>query len=214
IVGAGGIGAPVSLYLAQAGVGSITMIDHDTVDLSNLQRQIIYTEQHVGRAKIHSTGEELCARNMALQFHGVRAKLQKQNARSLLEGHALVIDGCDNFATRLHINMACQILGIPLISGALTRFDGQVAIFEAGGPCYKCLYPTMPDPTKIARCDTVGVLGPMAGIVGAMMAAEAIKILADSPGKQYGNLLLFDMLHWQFQKIAIAKVPDCKVCAV
>ncbi|HXU98905.1 MAG TPA: molybdopterin-synthase adenylyltransferase MoeB [Caulobacteraceae bacterium] len=209
IVGAGGLGAPAALYLAAAGVGALTLIDPDVVDVSNLQRQVLFATADVGAAKVEAAAARLAALNPHVEVKGARVSLGQGNAAELLAGHALVLDGTDDFATRLTVNAACVGAGIPLVSGAIGRWTGQVGVF-AGRPCYRCLVPEIPPEAE--TCAAVGVVGALAGVIGSLMAVEAIKLLARAGEPLTGRLLIYDALGAETRTVRLEPDPACPVC--
>lgn len=212
LVGAGGLGAPAGLYLAAAGVGRITIIDDDTVDVTNLQRQVIFTTDDVGQNK----AEAACARlralnpNVDLVAHPVR--LTYAGAPGFLRAHDIVLDGSDNFSTRYLVNDTCAALGIPHVHGSVLRFEGQVSLFGGDGPCYRCLFPEPPGAGTVPDCAEAGVLGVLPGMVGAIQAAEAIKLITHAGTTLAGRLLRIDALNMKFTEVAITRDPACPVC--
>lgn len=213
IVGAGGLGGPAALYLAAAGIGHITLIDDDTVDLSNLQRQIQFTESDIGREKTRATADCIGEINSGVVTEIKTARVGADNASALLGGHTLILDGTDSFETRFIVNDAALTHKIPLVSGAIGRFDGQVSVFSpsGGGPCYKCLVPNAPPNAE--TCSEVGVIGALAGIIGSMMALEAIKYITGAGQNLTGRLWVFDGLHGESRTVNLARDPDCPACA-
>ncbi|HEY2482235.1 MAG TPA: molybdopterin-synthase adenylyltransferase MoeB [Caulobacteraceae bacterium] len=209
IVGAGGLGAPASLYLAAAGVGRLRIVDPDVIELSNLQRQVLFETADVGEAKVEAAARRLTALNRHVAVEPVRARLEGENARALMAGADLVLDGTDDFATRFAVNAAAIAERIPLVSGAIGRWTGQVGVF-AGAPCYRCLVPEIPPEAE--TCVAVGVVGALAGVIGAMMAVEAVKLLAGAGDPLTGRLLLYDALAAETRTLSIAADPDCEVC--
>jgi molybdopterin/thiamine biosynthesis adenylyltransferase len=220
IVGAGGLGAPAALYLAAAGVGRLRLIDDDTVVLSNLQRQVIFRSEDAGAPKVERAAAVLAALNPHVAIEARRERLAADNARTLLEGAALVLDGTDDFATRFAVNAACHELAITLISGAVGRWDGQVATFKSGPtrhlphdrrlPCYRCLVPETPP--GVETCAQVGIVGALTGVVGSLMALEAIKEIAEAGEGLAGRLLILDGLASESRTIALPRDPACPVC--
>ena len=210
VVGLGGVGAPAALYLAAAGVGTLRLIDDDTVGLSNLQRQIAFSTPDIGRPKVEAGEESLSALNPHVRIESRPERLTHQNAVALLEGSAVVIDGTDDFATRFAVSDACLALDIPLVSGALGRWTGQVGVFR-GRPCYRCLVPEAPPDAE--TCARVGVIGALAGVVGSMAALEAIKMLAGAGAPLMGRLLLYDGLAGTARAVAVSADPACPACA-
>ena len=209
LVGAGGLGAPASLYLAAAGVGHIRLIDPDVVDRSNLQRQVIYGEADLGQAKVASSAAHLLALNPNVEIDPVQARLDEANAAALLSGFDLVLDGTDDFATRFAVNAACVALAIPLVSGAIGRWTGQVGIFGSK-PCYRCLVPEIPPDAE--TCSAVGVMGALAGVIGSMMALEAIKLVTGAGQALAGRLLIYDALSAEVRTVRLGADPACPVC--
>jgi len=212
IVGAGGLGGPAGLYLAAAGVGHITIIDDDDVDLSNLQRQIQFSEDDIKNPKAQSLSKRLSGLNQDVFIRPVVQKLTQENAVELLQGHDLILDGVDDFGTRFATNAASLSLNIPLISGALGRFKGQISLFNDGpeAPCYRCLVPEIPP--DIETCSQVGIIGALAGIIGAQMAMEAVKYITKSGESLSGRLYLFDGLKSENRTLALRKDPACPAC--
>jgi molybdopterin-synthase adenylyltransferase len=214
VIGAGGLGSPVALYLGTAGVGRITLVDHDVVDLTNLQRQIAHNLERVGRPKADSAREAVGAINPDVV---VRPLVMKADARALDElvpGADVVIDCCDNFSTRQAINLACFTHGKPLVSGAAIRFDGQVSVFDprrADSPCYACVFP--PDQEiEEAQCATMGVFAPLVGIIGAMQASEALRLLAGVGTSLAGRLQMLDGRGMEWSEMRVRRDPACRVC--
>ncbi len=210
IVGMGGIGAPASLYLAAAGVGTLGLIDDDAVSLSNLQRQVLYTTADIDIAKTSAARDYLSKINPYTDYTVHAARLDEDNAAAILSGYDIVIDGCDNFPTRLLVNRICHALKIPLVSAALGRWSGQLAVFD-GAPCYQCLVPDVPPDAE--TCERVGVVGALAGIIGSMAALEAVKLISGAGQALRGQLLIFDGLTMQSRVVALSADPACPVCA-
>ncbi len=210
IVGAGGVGGPAALYLAAAGVGTITLVDPDTVALSNLQRQILFTGDDIGRPKVEAGAERLTALNPRVHIETVAGPLAADNARTLITGHDVVLDGTDDFHTRFAVNAACVAEGVPLVSGALGRWSGQVGAFT-GRPCYQCLVPEIPPDAE--TCARVGVVGALAGVVGAMAALETIKLITGAGEPLTGRLMLYEGLSATARTVRITADPDCPVCS-
>lgn len=209
IVGAGGLGAPAALYLAAAGVGEIILVDPDDLDRSNLQRQVLYVEDDVGRPKVDAAAERLAALNSQIFVAGYRASFDAGNADDLVAGMDLVLDGTDDFAVRFAVNEACVRHGKPLVSGAIGRWTGQVGVF-AGKPCYRCLVPEVPPDAE--TCVTVGVVGALAGVVGSMMAVETIKLIVGAGEPLTGRLLIYDALAAETRTVKVGADPECPVC--
>jgi molybdopterin-synthase adenylyltransferase len=209
IVGAGGLGAPAALYLAAAGVGRIRLIDPDVVALSNLQRQILYETGDLERVKVDAAAERLNALNPEVAIERRPELLTAANAEHLLRGADLVLDGADDFATRFAVSDASLALGVPLVSGAIGRWTGQVGVF-AGQPCYRCFVPEIPPEAE--TCAVVGVIGALAGVIGAMMAVEAVKLIAHTGEPLTGRLLIYDALSGETRTVRIAPDPECRAC--
>ena len=209
IVGAGGLGAPASLYLAAAGVGVIALVDPDVVDPSNLQRQVIYETDDAGRVKVEAAGARLVALNPNVEVVRIAERLTEANARQLVAGNDVVLDGTDVFATRFAVNAACVAEQVTLVSGAIGRWTGQVGVF-AGRPCYRCLVPEIPPDAE--TCSAVGVVGALAGVIGSMMALEAIKVIAEAGEPLAGRLMIYDALAAEVRTVRIGADPECPVC--
>ena len=209
VVGAGGLGAPVSLYLAAAGVGTLVLADPDQVDRSNLQRQVLYTEGHIGRPKVDSAAEQLLSLNPHVHIEPLQTAIAGQNARELVKGVDLVLDGTDDFATRFAVSAACVAEGKTLVTGAIGRWTGQVGVF-AGKPCYHCLVPEIPPDAE--TCQAVGVVGALAGVIGSMMALEAIKLITGAGEPLLGRLLIYDGLSGQTRTVKVGADPECPDC--
>lgn len=214
IVGAGGLGGPAGLYLAAAGVGHITIIDDDVVEPSNLQRQVQFVHMDRGMPKATVMADTLTELNPDVIPIAKQIRLTADNARSLLEGHDIVLDGVDDFETRFIINQACSDLGIPLISGALGRFTGQVSLFlnDKNAPCYQCLVPETPPNAE--TCSQIGVMGALAGIIGSMMAMETLKHITGAGKTLAGRLWIYDGLKAESRTVKLSKDPACPICAV
>lgn len=214
VVGAGGLGAPALLYLAGAGVGRITVIDADTVDLSNLHRQIIHTTARIGQNKAQSAAEALRALNPSVTVTALAARLTPENAPSLVAAADLVLDGTDNFDTRYLVNAVCVAADKPLIAAALTQWEGQISLWHpaAGAPCYQCVFPTRPAPGMVAPCAEAGVAGPLPGIMGSLMAMEAVKHLTGAGETLSGRLMLFNALGAETRVIRVRPRADCPCC--
>ncbi len=212
-IGAGGLGSPLALYLAAAGVGTIGIVDFDTVDYSNLQRQIIHGTKDVGRLKMESAKESIADINPYVNVIGFEEMLSSDNALDIIRQFDIVIDGTDNFPTRYLVNDACVLLGKPNVYGSIFRFEGQASVFWADhGPCYRCLYPEPPPPGLVPSCAEGGVLGVLPGIVGCLQANEAIKLILGVGNPLIGRLLLFNALKMQFRELRLQKDPDCPIC--
>lgn len=214
VVGAGGLGSPAALYLASAGIGTLTLVDNDTVDLTNLQRQILHTEARVGLPKVESGKQALAAVNPAVNVVPVQKRLAGPELEALVATADIVLDCTDNFATRHAINRACVAHRKPLVSGAAVRFDGQISVYDLrrdDAPCYHCLFPEAEDVEEI-RCAVMGVFAPLTGIVGTMQAAEALKLAAGIGESLTGRLLLLDALSMEWRNVRFRRDPDCAVC--
>jgi len=213
VIGAGGLGSPTALYLAAAGVGTLGIIDHDIVDISNLQRQILHGTSDVGQSKVVSAKATLNEINPDVEIVMYQQRLSSENVFQLFEDYDLVIDGCDNFPTRYLINDACVMMGKPNIHGSIFQFEGQVTIFYPGkGPCYLCLYPSPPPPGMAPSCQEAGVFGVLPGIVGSVQAVEAIKVLLEIGDPLIGQLLLFDALGMSFKRMRLHQDSECPIC--
>jgi molybdopterin-synthase adenylyltransferase len=217
VVGAGGLGSPVLLYLAAAGVGTIGIVDNDWVDLSNLQRQIVHATPRVGALKVDSARAALLAINPDVRVETHAARLGPENAAALIGGYDLVADGSDNFATRYLLTDWCCRLRKPLVAAALSPFEGQISTFRPylgdGHPCYRCLFREPPPPDLVPRCAEAGILGAVAGVLGCLQAVEVLKELLGRGDSLDGTLLIYDALRARFHPIRIAKDPDCPTCA-
>ena len=212
-IGAGGLGSPASLYLAAAGVGTIGMVDFDTVDLSNLQRQILHGTPDVGRPKLDSATDRLNAINPGVVIERHETALTSKNALEILREYDVVLDGTDNFPTRYLVNDACVLLGKPNAYGSIFRFEGQASVFAVkGGPCYRCLYPEPPPPGLVPSCAEGGVLGVLCGIIGTIQATEAIKLLLGVGEPLIGRFLIYDALRMRFRELKLQRDPQCPVC--
>lgn len=209
LIGLGGVGAPAALYLTAAGVGALRLIDDDVVALSNLQRQIAFEVADIGRPKVEAGAEALAALNPHVQAEPVAERLTGANAARLVAGCDVVIDGTDDFGTRFAVNAACFAGRIPLVSGALGRWSGQVGVFT-GRPCYRCLVPAAPPEAE--SCARVGVIGALAGVVGSMAALEAIKLITGAGEALAGRLLIYDGLAGTARTVAVGADPDCPIC--
>lgn len=215
VIGAGGLGSPAALYLASAGVGHITLVDDDAVDLTNLQRQIAHTTARVGIPKVESAAQAMAAINPEVHVTGVRARADAGLLEALVPQATVVLDCCDNYVTRQAVNAACVRHGVPLVSGAVIRFDAQISVFdprEPATPCYACIFP--PDAQfEEVRCSTMGVFAPLVGVVGAMQAAEALKLVAGIGTSLAGRLLMLDGRSMEWNTMRMQRAPGCPVCA-
>ncbi len=213
MVGTGGLGAPLGLYLAAAGIGKIGIVDFDNVDVTNLQRQVIHGTKDVGRPKIDSAAEAMQDINPFLEIEKFETALSSENALGIIEGYDLVVDGTDNFPTRYLVNDACVLLGKPNCYGSIFRFEGQATVFHHdGGPCYRCLYPEPPPPGLVPSCAEGGVLGILPGIIGVIQATEAVKIILGKGESLSGRLLLYDSLGMKFRELKLRRNTECPVC--
>ncbi|HEX6615043.1 MAG TPA: molybdopterin-synthase adenylyltransferase MoeB [Gemmatimonadales bacterium] len=212
-IGAGGLGSPLSLYLAAAGVGTIGIVDFDVVDLTNLQRQIVHGTASLGRSKLESAKERITDVNPNVNVVGHEARLTSENALDILRGYDIVVDGTDNFPTRYLVNDACVLLGKPNVYGSIFRFEGQASVFYAReGPCYRCLYSEPPPPGLVPSCAEGGVLGVLPGIIGCLQAMETIKWIIGAGDSLVGRLVLFDALKLRFRELKLRKDPNCPIC--
>jgi adenylyltransferase/sulfurtransferase len=212
-VGAGGLGSPLTLYLAAAGVGTIGIVDFDTVDLTNIQRQILYATADVGRPKLDAARERLTQLNPEIAIVPHAMRLSSANVMDIVAGYDIVADGTDNFPTRYLVNDASVLAGKPNVYASIFRFEGQVSVFDARrGPCYRCLFPEPPPPGLIPSCADGGVLGVLPGIVGSLQALEVLKLILGAGDPLIGRLVLFDALAFGFRELALKKDPDCAVC--
>ena len=214
VVGAGGLGSPVLEYLAAAGVGTISVVDHDVVSLSNLQRQVLFDDRHLGQPKVIAAQERLLRLNPGVTVFPVRMRLDDTNADGLLRCHDLVLDGTDSFGVRRIVNRAAVSLGIPLVSGAIGQWEGQVSVFSVadGTPCYACVFPNEPAPGVAPSCAEAGVIGALPGIIGSMMATEAIKVITGAGEALTGQLLMYDALQGECRRIRLVRRHDCEIC--
>ena len=212
-IGTGGLGAPLGLYLAAAGVGHLGLVDFDVVDSSNLQRQVTFTTADVGKPKSEAAKARLSALNPAIEIVSYETRLTSDNALELFRDYDIIVDGTDNFPTRFLVNDACVLLGKPNVYGSIFRFEGQATVFGyPGGPCYRCLYPEPPPPGLVPSCAEGGVLGVLPGIVGSIQAMETIKLILGTGEPLVGRLLLFDALAMRFRELKLKKNPDCPMC--
>src|ERR1700684_1662089 len=212
-IGAGGLGSPLALYLAAAGVGTLGLVDFDVVDYTNLQRQIIHSTADVGRKKLDSAADKLTAINPFLNVQKFDTRLSSENALELFRNFDIVADGTDNFPTRYLVNDACVLTGKPNVYGSIFRFEGQASVFATkDGPCYRCLYPEPPPPGLVPSCAEGGVLGILPGLVGVMQATEVIKLILGKGETLVGRLLLIDALNMRFRELKLRKNPECPVC--
>ncbi|MFN4258422.1 MAG: molybdopterin-synthase adenylyltransferase MoeB [Gemmataceae bacterium] len=213
LIGAGGLGSPLALYLAAAGIGRIGLVDFDVVDFSNLQRQVLHGTPDVGRPKLHSARDRLQAINPAVRLDLYETPIKRDNAFDLIRPYDMVIDGTDNFPTRYLVNDACVLLNKPNVYGSIFRFDGQASVFHPPhGPCYRCLYPEPPPPGEVPSCAEGGVLGILPGLIGVVQATEAVKLILGVGQPLLGRLLLYDALAMKFQEFKVRRNPQCPLC--
>ncbi len=213
MVGAGGLGSPIGLYLAAAGVGRLGIVEFDVVDMTNLQRQVLHGTKDVGRPKVESARDRIQDLNPYVDVVAHEARLTSENALEIMREYDLVVDGTDNFATRYLVNDACVLLGKPNVYGSIFRFEGQSTVFcTADGPCYRCLYPEPPPPGLVPSCAEGGVLGILPGIIGLVQATEAVKLVTGVGEPLVGRLLLLDALRMHFRTVRLRKNPDCPAC--
>ncbi|SMF49059.1 molybdopterin-synthase adenylyltransferase MoeB [Pseudobacteriovorax antillogorgiicola] len=217
LVGAGGLGSPIALYLAAAGVGTIGLVDDDRVDRSNLQRQIIHQDRSVGEAKTTSAKSAIQNLNPETSVNEYQLRLSSNNVEEIFSGYDIIVDGSDNFATRYLINDACIKLGLPQVHGSIFRFEGQVSVFRprqegVESPCYRCLFPEPPPPEQAPSCAEAGVIGALPGVIGLLQALEALKLILEIGQPLVGRLLLFNGLDTQFRELRLHRDPDCRYC--
>ncbi len=212
IIGAGGLGSPAALYLALAGVGTLGIVDFDDVDLSNLQRQLLHHTHDVGRPKVDSARETIAEHNPDVQVVPYREPLTSANAIEIISQYDIVVNGADNFATRYLVNDACYLAGKPLVDGAIFLFEGQAMVFIPGQGCYRCLFPAPPPPGLVPSCAEAGVLGMLPGVVGAIEAIEAAKLILGLGEPLAGRLLIFDALEMEFRQVKLRRDPNCPLC--
>ena len=212
-IGAGGLGSPVAMYLAAAGVGRIGLVDFDVVDYSNLQRQVIHGTDDVGRPKLDSARDRMLDINPEITVETHNVALSSDNALDVLKGHDIIVDGTDNFPTRYLVNDACVLLGIPNVYGSISQFEGQVSVFATkGGPCYRCLYPEPPPPGLVPSCAEGGVLGILPGVIGTIQATEAVKLIIGAGEPLINRFMLYDALRMKFRELKLRRDPECPVC--
>ena len=214
-IGAGGLGSPLAMYLAAAGVGRLGIVDFDVVDFTNLQRQIIHSTANVGRLKLDSAKERIAEINPYVQVDTYEVALTSENALELFADYDIIVDGTDNFPTRYLVNDACVLMGKPNVYGSIFRFEGQATVFYAKeGPCYRCLYPEPPPPGLVPSCAEGGVLGVLPGVIGVIQAIETVKLILGKGDSLIGRLLLFDALKMKFRELKLRKNPECPICGV
>ena len=214
VIGAGGLGAPALQYLAAAGVGTIGVVDDDLVENANLQRQVIHRDADIGMPKVFSAQAAMEAQNPFVTVRPYHRRLEADNAEELFAEYDLILDGCDNFETRYLVNRVAAKLGKPLISGALSQWEGQLSLFDpkSGGPCYQCIFPEAPAAGLAPSCSEAGVVGPLPGVIGSMMAVEAIKRITGAGQVLQGEMLIYDALYSETRKIRLSKQSDCPAC--
>lgn len=214
LLGAGGLGSPAALYLAAAGVGTLGLVDFDVVDASNLQRQVLYDSADVGQPKVAMATKRIRALNPDVNVQVHETRLAGDNAREIMSGYDVIVDGTDTFPSRYLSNDVAVWLGLPLVYGSIMRFEGQVSLFDTknGGPCYRCLFPEPPPPELAPNCAEAGVLGVLPGVIGTLQATEAIKLLLGAGRPLRGRLLTYDALEMEFREFSIPRDPDCAVC--
>ena len=215
IVGAGGLGSPIGLYLAAAGVGTLGLLDFDEVDITNLQRQVVHTTANVGKQKTDSAKELLNAINPDITINAINERLDSSNAFRIIEDYDVIVDGSDNFPTRYLLNDACYLLKKPLVSGAIFQFEGQITTFDhrdAASPCYRCIFPEPPPPGSVPNCAQAGVFGVLAGTVGTIQATEVVKLVCEIGKPLVGALLLYDALETRFQRVRVSRDEGCPLC--
>ncbi|HCC69271.1 MAG TPA: adenylyltransferase [Nitrospiraceae bacterium] len=214
IVGAGGLGCPVGYYLTAAGIGTIAIIDSDSVEISNLQRQIAHSTKTIGIPKVESAKATFESLNPDVNVVALNEKINKDNIRDLISDYDAVVDGSDNFPTRYLVNDACVMLKKPLISGAILKFEGQVTtIIPGNGPCYRCLFEEPPPPGLVPSCQEAGVLGAITGVIGALQAVEVLKFIIGKGDLLKGELLIYNALKTSFRRVKIPRNPDCPICS-
>lgn len=214
VVGAGGLGSPALQYLAAAGVGTIGVIDDDVVDNANLQRQVIHTDARIGDPKVQSAADAMTAQNPFVTVRPYQRRLTEEDAAGIIGDYDLVLDGTDNFKTRYLVNATCAALGKPLIAAALTQWEGQISLYDpaSDAPCFACIFPDAPDPALVPSCAEAGVIGPLPGVFGSMMALEAVKEITGAGESLRGRLMIYDALYSQVRVMKATRRPDCAVC--
>ncbi len=214
VIGAGGLGSPALLYLGAAGIGTLGVIDDDVVANANLQRQVIHRDKGIGMPKVFSAKQTVGALNPWIEVKPYNRRLTDEIAADLFQDYDIVLDGSDNFETRHLANRACVAAGKPLVSGALSQWEGQISVFDParGAPCYACVFPTVPAAGLAPTCAEAGVLGPLPGVVGAMMAVETVKLIANAGTPLLGQMMIYDALEGETRRIAVSRRPDCRVC--
>lgn len=212
IVGMGGLGSPIALYLAAVGIGKLGLVDFDSVEVSNLQRQVIHHNTDVGRPKVLSAADRIKNINPDIKVEPYGVKLDSSNIMDIISGYDIIVDGSDNFPTRYLVNDACHFTRKPLIHGSLFQFEGQATVFLPGKGCYRCLYPSPPPPGTIPTCQEAGILGVLPGIIGLIEATETVKLILGIGNSLAGQLMVFDAMEMEFTKVKLRRNPDCPVC--
>ena len=212
IIGAGGLGSPVAIYLALAGIGTLGIVDYDVVDVTNLQRQILHHDADIGRSKVESARETLLAYNPDLEVATYEEPITSENAMEMMAGFDVVVSGADNFAARYLINDAAYLSGKPLVDGSILMFDGRATTYMPGHGCYRCVFPDPPPPGEVPNCSEAGVLGMLPGMVGSIQAAETVKVILGTGEPLVGRLLLIDALDMDFREVKVRQDPDCPLC--
>lgn len=214
VIGAGGLGSPALMYLAAAGVGTIGVVDDDTVDNSNLQRQVIHTDARIGQPKVHSAATAMTALNPWIEVRPYARRLDEDKAEALFADYDLILDGTDNFATRYMVNRIAVKLGKPLIAAAMTQWEGQISVYDPanGGPCFQCVFPEAPAAGLVPSCAEAGVLGPLPGVIGSLMAAEAVKLITGAGETLRGRLMIYDALYADSRMMKTKSRAECPVC--
>ena len=212
IIGAGGLGSPVAIYLALAGIGTLGIVDYDVVDVTNLQRQILHHDADIGRSKVQSARETLLAYNPDLQVVTYEEPITSENAMEMMAGFDVIVSGADNFAARYLINDAAYLCGKPLVDGSILMFDGRATTYVPGKGCYRCVFPDPPPPGEVPNCSEAGVLGMLPGMVGSIQAAETVKVILGTGEPLVGRLLLIDALDMDFREVKVRQDPNCPLC--
>ena len=212
IIGAGGLGSPVAIYLALAGIGTLGIVDYDVVDVTNLQRQILHHDADIGRSKVESARETLLAYNPDLEVVAFEEPITSENAMEMMADFDVVVSGADNFAARYLINDAAYLSGKPLVDGSILMFDGRATTYVPGKGCYRCVFPDPPPPGEVPNCSEAGVLGMLPGMVGSIQAAETVKVILGTGEPLVGRLLLIDALDMDFREVKVRQDPDCPLC--
>ena len=214
LIGVGGLGCPTALYLAAAGIGTIGLVDADVVEVSNLQRQVLFGQSDVGRPKVEAARERLLDLNPGIEIVAHHDLMTSHNAFDIMAQYDIIVNGCDNFPTRYLVNDAAVLTGKPVVDGSIFRFEGQVTVYDAadGGPCYRCLYPEPPPPGEVPSCAEGGVLGVLPGTVGLLQATEVVKLVLDKGESLVGRMILYDALDMKFREVRLRRNAECPVC--